>query len=84
VVLDQNVPNPFAESTVIGYNLPSDFTKAQIIFTNSEGHVIKAVDITEKGKGSLNVFANDLTHGVYTYSLIVDGQNLETKKMIKE
>lgn len=83
VVLDQNVPNPFAESTVISYNISTDFVKAQIIFSSSEGRVIKAIDITGKGAGTLNVFANDLTSGVYTYSLVVDGKVIDTKKMVK-
>ncbi len=84
IVLDQNVPNPFAESTVISYNIPSDFTKAQIIFTTADGLVIKSVNITEKGAGTLNVFANDLSHGVYTYTLVIDGKSIDSKKMIKE
>jgi len=84
IVLNQNVPNPFAESTVISYNLPADFTKAQIIFTTNDGTVIKTVNITEKGAGSLSVFANDLSHGIYTYSLIVDGKTIDSKKMVKE
>lgn len=84
VVLDQNVPNPFAESTVISYNVPENFTKAQIQFTNQEGKIIKAVDILSAGPGSMSIFANDLSNGVYTYSLVVDGNVMATKKMIKE
>jgi Concanavalin A-like lectin/glucanases superfamily/Chaperone of endosialidase len=83
VVLNQNVPNPFAESTVITYNIPHNFSKAQIIFSTNEGKVVKAVDITEKS-GSLNVFANDLSNGIYQYSLVVDGKTIETKTMIKQ
>lgn len=83
IVLDQNVPNPFAEQTVINYFLPDNFTRAQIIFLEQSGKLIKAVDLTEKGKGTLNVFANDLTNGIYTYSLIVDGKTIETKRMVK-
>ncbi len=84
IVLNQNVPNPFAESTVISYNIPSDFTRAQIIFSTNDGSVIKTIDIKEKGNGSLNVFGNDLSHGMYNYSLVVDGKTIDTKKMIKE
>jgi hypothetical protein len=40
------------------------------------------VDVKEKGKGQLNVFAADLSSGVYTYSLIADGKLIETKKMV--
>ncbi len=84
VVLDQNVPNPFAEQTVINYYLPDNVSRAQIIFLDQSGKLIKAVDLTEKGKGQLNVFANDLSNGMYTYSLIVDGKTVETKKMVKQ
>lgn len=84
VVLNQNVPNPFAESTVISYNIPEGFGRAQIIFSTTGGTVIKAVDIKEKGAGTLNIFANDLSHGLYSYSLIIDGKTVDTKKMIKE
>ena len=83
VVLDQNVPNPFAEQTVINYFLPDGFTRAEIIFVDQSGKLIKTVELTEKGKGTLNVFASDLSNGIYTYSLIVDGQTMETKKMMK-
>jgi len=84
VVLNQNVPNPFAESTVISYTIPNDFTKAQILFTTNEGKIIRVIDITEKGSGNLNVFANDLTNGIYTYTLVIDGKTIDSKKMIKE
>jgi hypothetical protein len=84
VVLNQNVPNPFAESTVISYNITQDFGKAQIIFSTSDGKILKAIDITAKGEGTLNVFANDLSSGVYIYSLVIDGKVIDTKKMVKQ
>jgi hypothetical protein len=84
VVLDQNVPNPFAEQTVIGYFLPDNTAKAQMLFYNAAGKLIQSVDLNEKGKGSLNVFASDLSNGSYTYTLVVDGKVVETKKMIKQ
>ena len=84
IVLNQNVPNPFAESTSISYFIPEIFTKAQLIFTNVQGQVIKSLDIKEMGKGQINVFADDLTSGQYTYTLVVDGKTIQTKKMIKE
>ncbi|HWY12715.1 MAG TPA: hypothetical protein VN026_15385 [Bacteroidia bacterium] len=83
VVLNQNVPNPFAEQTTITYNVPEKYNFAQIIFSTVEGKIIKAVDITKKGKGQLNVFANDLSTGFYTYTLVVDGKTIDTKKMVK-
>lgn len=84
VVLDQNVPNPFAEQTVINYFLPDNTGRAQMLFYNSEGKLIQSVDLKDKGKGNVNVFANDLSNGVYTYTLLVDGKIIETRKMIKQ
>lgn len=83
IVLEQNVPNPFAEQTTINYTLPDNTSKAQMLFYNSQGKLIQSVDLVQKGKGTLNVFASDLTNGVYTYSLIIDGQIIDTKKMVK-
>jgi hypothetical protein len=83
IVLNQNVPNPFAENTVVTFNIPNTFTKAQVFFSTSDGKVINTFDIKEKGEGRLNVFANDLSSGMYTYTLVVDGKTIDTKKMIK-
>jgi hypothetical protein len=84
IVLNQNVPNPFAEHCVITYNVPENYNFAQIIFKTSDGKIIKAVNIDKKGKGQLNVFASDLSHGMYIYTLIVDGKVFDSKTMVKE
>ena len=84
IVLNQNVPNPFAESTVITYSVPLSVQKAQIQFNDGQGKLIKTVDISERGNGQLNVFANDLSSGVYTYTLVADGQIITTKRMVKQ
>ncbi len=84
VVLNQNAPNPFNEQTTITYNIPEGSGFAQILFYNAAGQLIKAIDINEKGAGQLNVFANDLSNGVYSYALIVDGKVVDTKKMVKQ
>jgi hypothetical protein len=84
IVLEQNVPNPFAEQTTINYFLPESTGKAQMLFYNAQGKLIQSTELTQKGKGQLNVFASDLTNGIYTYTLVVDGKIVETKKMIKQ
>jgi hypothetical protein len=84
IVLDQNVPNPFAEQTVINFSIPATVMKAQIHFYDGNGKLIQSVDIAERGSGSLNVFGSDLSKGIYTYTLVADGQIVATKKMIKE
>lgn len=83
MVLSQNVPNPFAEKTVISYNIPTNVAQAQIHFYNATGQLINSVDLKERGNGELTVFANDLSSGIYTYSLVADGKVVATKKMMK-
>ncbi|RMA65880.1 tail fiber domain-containing protein [Ulvibacter antarcticus] len=83
IVLEQNVPNPFAEQTTIDYELPTTVQKAQILFYNLNGQLIQTVNLDSRGKGSLIVFGSDLSSGMYTYSLIADGQLIATKKMLK-
>lgn len=84
IVLEQNKPNPFAEQTTITYNVPEKYGFAQMIFKTVDGKIIKTVDITKKGRGQVNVFASDLSNGLYMYSLIVDGATIDTKKMVKQ
>jgi len=84
IVLNQNAPNPYAEQTTITYNVPEKYGYAQMIFKTVDGKIIKTVDITKKGRGQVNVFANDLSNGLYMYSLIVDGITFDTKKMVKQ
>ncbi len=83
IVLNQNAPNPFAENTVINYDIPASFSKAMISIVDLNGIVVKTFNITEKGKGQLTVFGNNLTNGMYMYSLIVDGKVIASKRMVK-
>lgn len=83
IVMDQNAPNPFAENTVINYDIPTAFKKAEISITDLNGVVIKTFSITAKGKGQVTVFGNNLNKGMYMYSLTVDGKRIVSKRMVK-
>jgi hypothetical protein len=83
IVLDQNSPNPFKEQTSITYVIPKDANSVMIIITDMSGDIIKEVPITDKGKGQLNIYASDLSSGIYTYSIVADGVTIDTKKMVK-
>jgi hypothetical protein len=84
VILDQNVPNPFAEQTTITYTLTENIQRAQLLFYNAAGKLIQSVELANKaGKGEVNVFGNDLSNGIYTYTLVVDGKIIDTKRMVK-
>lgn len=84
ILLHQNEPNPFVENTTIQYHIPYDFDKAQLVIGSIDGSVVKIHSIKQKGDGKLILSNADLTKGMYTYSLIIDGQTVSTKKMIKQ
>jgi hypothetical protein len=80
--LNQNLPNPFGQSTVIGYNLPENAGPAKMIVTDMNGTVIKSLTISAKGKGNLTLGRNALAAGEYIYSLWIDGRQVDSKRMI--
>lgn len=83
IVLEQNVPNPFAEQTIINYYLPESVNDAKLLFYNQQGKVIKEVALNDRGNGKVNVFGSELSNGTYSYTLICDGEVIATKKMVK-
>ena len=80
--LAQNIPNPFNHSTTINYNLPSLFSSAKIIVTDKAGKVLKQINLSGSGKGTMQVDASTLSSGAYQYSLYVDGKLIGTKQMV--
>lgn len=83
VFLGQNSPNPFIENTTISFFIPEKSRIAKLIFSTADGKVVKSINIKTPGKSSIKVFANDLSKGLYFYTLVIDGTTIETKKMIK-
>lgn len=82
IILDQNAPNPFAEKTTIGYSIPENIQTAEIIFIDNQGTLMKKVILEARGEGSLEVYSENLSSGLYSYTLIADGKVIDTKRMI--
>ena len=80
--LDQNAPNPFSVSTIIGYELPKGTQKAAIGIYDMNGKEVKLVQLSSDKKGSISIQGGDLLSGMYIYTLIVDGKYFDSKKMI--
>lgn len=80
--LQQNQPNPFNGQTTIPYFLPKNTKNAQLQISDIKGKVLKVEKINGTGHGQINLDAKVMPHGTYTYSLVVDGQLVETKRMI--
>lgn len=83
IILDQNVPNPFAEQTRISFSIPEEVVNAEMIFFDMNGVIINQVQLVDRGNGSITVYGENLSSGVYSYSLVADGQVIATKNMVK-
>ena len=85
VVLYQNEPNPFGESTVIRYYIPDNLSSnAYIVFYDFYGKEIKKIELKDKGYGKITADTKNLTGGIYSYSIVIEGVVKDTKKMVKE
>lgn len=84
VRMDQNKPNPFSESTVIGLNIPEKTQKANIFIYDLSGKQIQNVPVAERGETNITVYASELGAGMYIYTLVVDGKVVVTRRMIVE
>jgi trimeric autotransporter adhesin len=81
--LDQNAPNPFSGSTVIGYSLPQEASAAQMQITDASGKVLALIPLSPGGgKNTLRADVSGYGSGTYNYSLIVDGKLAGTKQMV--
>ncbi len=81
-LLYQNIPNPFSGNTKINYYLPETATSAAMLFYDNYGNKIKEVQLSQTGNGTLNINPENLTAGIYSYSLVVNGKVVDTKRMI--
>lgn len=80
--LGQNVPNPFNSETRIDYTLTENCNSAFLYIYNMLGKLVKTIPVTERGKSAVYINGSELLSGIYTYSLVVDNQLIDTRRMI--
>ncbi|MCF8426821.1 MAG: hypothetical protein K9H61_07905 [Bacteroidia bacterium] len=76
-------PNPFSSEVNIAYQISQDYTQANLKLTDYLGKELQTYPITN-AKGSLALPMQDLSVGLYTYQLIIDGRLVQTGKLVKE
>jgi hypothetical protein len=79
--LYQNTPNPFKEQTIIRFSLADDAKDAAICIFDMTGKTIKKLPISS-GMERVSIGGYELGEGMFLYSLIVNGQEIDTKKMV--
>lgn len=81
-VLYQNAPNPFNIETTIKYSVPSTAKSANIFVYDINGNKKKSFSLSERGEGNIKIAANGLSQGIYFYSMVIDGEILDSKTML--
>jgi hypothetical protein len=80
--LYQNVPNPFGKETTIEYYIKSLQRNAFIMIYDLSGREISRHPIASAGQGKVNVGGDELISGMYIYSLVIDGEEVASKRMV--
>ena len=79
--LSQNIPNPFTESTTINYTIPQNVSKALLAIFDLNGKMLLQYNL-QQGNNQVKINGNQLTAGMYIYSLIADGAEVVSNRMI--
>lgn len=80
--LSQNIPNPWSVTTTINAFVPQAVSKAVLGIYDLTGKEVKEINIMDRGKVSINLKSYDFVPGIYIYTLLNDGNVVETKRML--
>jgi hypothetical protein len=80
--LYQNSPNPFGKETNISFKIVSMEQSAFIAIYDLNGRLLSSYPVAERGNGSVMISSDKLLSGMYLYSLIIDGKEVDTKRMV--
>ncbi len=81
-VLYQNTPNPFSEDTKIEYCIFQNFQSAKIYIHNLQGNELKAFNLDKSGQNYITIKGEQFKEGMYIYTLVVNGDIIDSKRMI--
>jgi hypothetical protein len=79
--MEQNIPNPFEDRSVIRYRLASGVENASILVFDLNGRLLKEYPINQN-EGQVTVLGAEIGKGMFIYSLTQNGQEIISKKMI--
>ena len=79
--LSQNVPNPFTSNTTISFTLSNATDRAILMVTDLNGKMLLQYNLA-KGSTQQLISGNSLPAGIYIYSLVVNGNEVMSKKMV--
>lgn len=74
-------PNPANGQTFLDYSFPQEVKSASLTLFNMLGQAVKTVELNNN-TGRAVVALNDLNEGVYFYSLFINNELAQTKKLV--
>jgi len=80
--LYQNDPNPFNIDTKIRFYIPEDINNSVLYLYDLQGKQIKSYKIVDRGFSNIIIHGYELDPGIYLFTLIVEGKEIDTKRMI--
>ena len=80
--LFDNVPNPFSSNTEIKFKIPEKANAGRLIIHDMQGVELLSFNIRQKGFGSITINGSELRAGMYLYTLLVDNEIINTKRML--
>lgn len=80
--LSQNRPNPFNSTTTIECSIAETVGTAFLCVYDLNGSQKLRMDIHERGKTQISIDGSALQAGMYIYTLIADGVEIDSKRMI--
>jgi hypothetical protein len=80
--LMQNTPNPWQSTTLINYGIAESVTSAQIMIFDLNGKLQWSENLELQSDGSVQLSSGVLEPGMYIYTLVLNGYEFESKKMI--
>ncbi|WP_176955890.1 T9SS type A sorting domain-containing protein [Catalinimonas alkaloidigena] len=74
-------PNPIVGKAVIEYTLAPEVREAKVMIFNILGNLTKEIALSQYDT-KVDLPANELSAGVYFYSLYLDGVRQDTKRLV--
>jgi hypothetical protein len=82
IVLHQNSPNPFSQSTAIQMEIPIEVNDASLTVYNLAGEQKLSIAVNERGLTSVRIEAGKLNPGIYIYGIVADGELAASRQMV--
>lgn len=79
--ISESYPNPAVDEAKINYSVKAGSENADLVIYNMLGSKVKVLALNEE-QGTLRVDVSSLPAGLYFYSMVVDDQEVATKKML--